>query len=388
MPAIWSSVTTSRSSRWPLDDWQDYRFRQPTGVVTAPAVYLGSMGVSSDPPVGAVGLAAELASVAEAPASIEERAEACVTLLRRLIPFQAVRIALLDPERRAHVQLTCQGFDDRIRAFMTTREDYDEIELLGMHRSGVPLRLCDLPIPVAEVPSWLELFQPAGFRGGLVAPLFAPDGRHVGLLGLNTDDEAHPTEAARDFVASLLPLLAYAVDPLRSISALARITGDAQAGAVLTRAGATVPIPGMPDHALLGAGSAVLAEVADRIVDGLDYTAFLCPHVDPPACHGYVRVTMLSCHRQPPHYLTAVVMLVPAGELHGLTPLELEILGLLIEDWPHSRIAAALGLSALGVRERIERICTRLGVVTDEVAALRALHEGLYVPSLLGRASG
>jgi hypothetical protein len=60
-----------------------------------------------DMPPHAAEVAAELAAVAHLPARLEERAEAILGLLRRVIPFQAARIALLDPELRQHNLLSC-----------------------------------------------------------------------------------------------------------------------------------------------------------------------------------------------------------------------------------------------------------------------------------------
>ena len=63
----------------------------------------------------------------------------------------------------------------------------------------------------------------------------APDGRHLGHLTVHTDTPTHPTDAARDLIGALAPLLAHAIDPLRSITAAARLVHGALAGVVLTR---------------------------------------------------------------------------------------------------------------------------------------------------------
>jgi hypothetical protein len=157
-----------------------------------------------DLPPHAAEIAVEVAALAELPVSLGERAEAILDPLRRVIPFQAVRIALLDHELRRHDQLSCHGYNDRIRAYMTTSENYDEIESLGLHGS-TPLRVQDFPIPAQEIRSWMELFRPAGFLEGLGVGLTTRDGRRVGLLGLNTDSPAHPSPAACNLVQLLAP---------------------------------------------------------------------------------------------------------------------------------------------------------------------------------------
>jgi hypothetical protein len=78
-----------------------------------------------DLPPHAAEVAVEVAALADLPASLAERAEAILEPLRRVIPFQAARIALLDPELRRHDLLSCHGYDDRIRAYMSTPEDYE-----------------------------------------------------------------------------------------------------------------------------------------------------------------------------------------------------------------------------------------------------------------------
>jgi DNA-binding NarL/FixJ family response regulator len=107
-------------------------------------------------------------------------------------------------------------------------------------------------------------------------------------------------------------------------------------------------------------GSDVLMTVAERLTDGNLHATFLCPHPVGETSDGHVRVTMLACPPQPPHHLTAVVAVSPAGDLRRLTGRELEILGLLTEDWSDRRIAAALHLPLLSVAETVERVRHKL----------------------------
>jgi DNA-binding NarL/FixJ family response regulator len=81
-------------------------------------------------------------------------------------------------------------------------------------------------------------------------------------------------------------------------------------------------------------------------------------------------------------------MVAPPGNLCALTPRELEILGLLVEDWPNQRIAAALGITARTVFAHVEQILVKLGARTRALAAVRALNQGLYVPHPLAHTSG
>ncbi|MGY1730037.1 hypothetical protein ACI798_00845 [Geodermatophilus sp. SYSU D01045] len=81
----------------------------------------------------------------------------------------------------------------------------------------------------------------------------------------------------------LAPTLGHALDPMRSIVAGARLVGGATAGVVLARVGRPLPLPGLPAHPLLAAGSAVLAEVARQPADGGGWTQCLWPDPGPRA---------------------------------------------------------------------------------------------------------
>ena len=256
----------------------------------------------------------------------------------------------------------------------------EEIELLGLTRHRAALRVRDLPVPAERVRVWVEYLRPAGFREGLAVGLFTPEGRHLGILGLNTDTDRHPTEAARDLIGAMAPTIAKAVDPTRSLAEMARILSPARAGIVLTRAGNTLPLGGLPGHPLLDVGSTVLAVAARQLRASSGYGSFLCPDAAHDAVTSHVRITMLACPADAPQYVIAVVLLSPPGDLHGLTDRELAILGLLVEGWPNRRIAAALFITQRTVAAHVEHILPKLGAPTRTLAAVRALRLGLYVP--------
>jgi DNA-binding CsgD family transcriptional regulator len=335
-----------------------------------------------DLPPHAAEVAVEVTALADLPGSLEQRAEAILNLLRRVIPFQAARIALLDPELRQHWLLSCHGYNDRIRAHMTTREDYDEIESLGLHGT-TPLRLQDLPVPLEEIPSWMQLYRPAGFLEGLGVGLVTRDGRQIGLLGLNTDDSAHPSRAACDLVQVLAPTIAYALDPLRSLAVLARIVRGMTAATVLTKSGRTLPLPGLPTHPLLEPKSAVLSAAVAHLGRVPEFATFLAPCEQPPAEAGHVRITVLGCDGLPPPHLRTVVAVSAPGDLCGLTGTELEILGVLVHDATAPSIAVTLGMSVDTVKGHLEHIRIKLAVPDRITTLLRAVREGLYVPTEL-----
>jgi DNA-binding CsgD family transcriptional regulator len=329
-------------------------------------------------------VAIEVRRIASGPGRPDQRAEALLEALSRLVPFRAAWISVLDPERREQPPLVSHGYPDGLNEYMAGPAGVAEIELLGLSRSGATL-LSDLPLPLEEVRSWAEYLAPAGFRGGLAAGLFTADGRYVGMLGLNTDTTTYPTRAARDLVDELASTIAHAIDPMRAISAAAQIVRDARAGIVLTRAGNTLPLDGVPAHPLLSPGSALLSVAAGHLAAGVEFTTFLCPYSASDA-HGHVRATVLGCPHRPLIHLTGVVLLSPPGNLRGLNRAELEILGLLVEDWPDRRIAAALDLPETTVVHTVEHILTKLDAANRDVALMRAVRLGLYIPRPLNPA--
>jgi DNA-binding CsgD family transcriptional regulator len=330
-------------------------------------------------PPGGLQVAVEVTQIALTLGRIDERAEALLEPLGRVVPFRGAWISLLDPELREQPPVVSHGYPDELIRYMSGPAGVAEIELLGLNRSGGATRLSDFSTPLEEVPSWAEYLAPAGFRGGVVAALFTPDGRYLGMLGLNTDTTAHPTEAARDLIGALASTIAQAIDPMRAISAAVRIVRDAQAAVVLTRAGNTLPLDGLPAHRLLAPGSAVLDIAASHLAAPLDFATFLCPHPADNA-HGQARITVLACTTHPPYHLSGLVVVSPPGDLRGLTRRELEILGLLVDDWSDRRIGAALDLPPRTVAENVERTLTKLAAPTRTVATLRALRQGLYIP--------
>jgi DNA-binding CsgD family transcriptional regulator len=335
--------------------------------------------------MNALAVAAEVTGIASMPASPQERAEAMLEPLRRVVPFVGAWISLLDPELSEQPPLVSHGYPDALIQYGRSPAGVAEIEQLGLHRLHGAYRHGDLSMNLAEVRSWTEYLVPAGVRGGLSATLFTLDGRYLGLLGLTTDTPKHPTCAARDLVGALVPTIAAALNPMRLISAAALIIRDAQAAVVLTRAGKTLPVPGLPGHPLLHQGSPVLGVAATILAAQGEYAAFLCPYATADA-DGEVRVTVLDCAKHPPYYLTGAVVVSPASVRHRLDRTELEILGLLLEDWSPRRIAAALAVDENAIRDAIATIQDKLAAPSPGIALMRAVRQGTYIPRALSRA--
>ena len=327
----------------------------------------------------AVRIASEVARIAATHARPADRAAALLEPLHRVLPFDGAWLALRDEGRRGHRSLVSAGWDRRTAAYLDGPVLVDEIEQLGMTRSHRPLRVADFPSPPGELRSWAECLLPAGLCEGLGMCLFAGDGRHVGFLGLFTVSAEVPSDDARDLLEALGPIVAQAVDPLTSAAAAARTVHAATAAALLTRSGGVEVLPGLPGHAALRLGSPLPA-AALELLDG-PQASFLLPAPAEPG--GYLRVTALDVPDDAPHDLLAIVVLSACGDLHGLTPRELEVLGLLIAGRHNAQAAQDLSVTPRTIATHIEHILTKLDADTRALAAVRAQRRGLYVPPAL-----
>ncbi|MGA5303098.1 LuxR C-terminal-related transcriptional regulator [Nucisporomicrobium flavum] len=335
-------------------------------------------------PVDPEGTVAQIAAVAAVGGAAEERALALLEPLRRVYRFDAALISLFDAERRVQVPVARRGYEP-IHQYLDSSTFVDEIERASLLRAARPMRVKDLPVAPMELPTWAEHLQPAGFREGLGAGLITPDGRCLGLLWFNSGDVTPASDEACALLQRVLPLIAAALDPLRSVRTIAGIVGEADAAAVLTRSGRIEPLPGRAGHPVVHPGSAVADVAAARLERDGACTSFLYP-VDAGIRTGeLVRVTALSCAAVAPGTFRAVLLVATAPPLHGLTRRELEVLGGLVEGWSNARIAAALFVSPRTVISHVEHVMAKLDAGSRTMAAMRAARQGLYLPVELYR---
>ncbi|MET0765329.1 MAG: helix-turn-helix transcriptional regulator [Blastococcus sp.] len=244
----------------------------------------------------------------------------------------------------------------------------------GVHR---PMTPSDLPHPDTEMAAWAESLLPAGYRDALAVAVIASGGDFFALLS----DSTQPTLAEQRLrLRGLTPLLARALDPMRSLPATARLVQGATAGVVLRHDGRTEPLPGLEDHPLLALDSPVLDQARTAVTAGQVYTSFLWPLGGRHAPGGHARITALTGPADVPAYLIGMALVSPAGDLRGLTPRELEVLGLLIEGRSNAEIARALVVAPRTVAAHLEHVLVKLSASTRTLAAVRAEREGLYVP--------
>jgi DNA-binding CsgD family transcriptional regulator len=324
--------------------------------------------------------ALRLAEIAAMPGRLPERAQALLVELHRHIPFDASWLALADPLGSGYTSLASTSLGQGTLQYLSGPKMAHDIEVTGTNRARPPLSPSDLPYPADELPTWAECLIPAGYHEALAVALFGAGRRHVGFLVLLSGSAQPPAEAVRHRLGELAPILARGIDPMRSLLTAARLVQGATAGVVLCAGGGTAPLPGLAGEVLLGVGSPVM-DAARGVAAGRQvYASFLWPRGGRHAPHGHVRVTVLTSIDDVPSMLTGMVLLSPAGDLRGLTPRELEVLGLVVDGCTNQEIARALVVAQRTVAAHLEHILVKLRASSRTLAAVRAEREGLYVP--------
>ncbi len=322
-----------------------------------------------------------LADTATSAGTTSERAQALLEVLSRVVPFDGAWLALADPLDHSYHSLASVDLDGPTVEFISGPLMARDIEVTGTDRARPPLSPSDLPYPSEAPPTWFDYLLPSGIHEALTVALFAPAGRHVGHVALLSESRQPPSPATRRRLARLAPVLARGIDPMRSLLTAARLVRGATAGVVLRANGSCQPLPGLRADLLLDPCSPVLAAVWERIDDGQVYSSFLWPVGGSHAAGGHVRVTVLAAPEDVPPGLTALALLSAATDRHGLTPRELEVLGLLVEGCSNREIAHTLVVAPRTVAAHLEHVLFKLGAPTRTLAAIRAERDGLYVPA-------
>ncbi|MGY1665726.1 response regulator transcription factor [Geodermatophilus sp. SYSU D00696] len=328
--------------------------------------------------------ALRLAEIAATTGLLTERAQALLHELSRQISFDASWVTLADPLGNGYSSLASTSLDRSTVRYLSGPATAHDIEVTGACRARPPLSPSDLPRSAKDLPTWAERLTPAGCHEALSVGLFVPGQRHVGFLALLSADTRPPPEAVRRRLAQFAPILARGIDPMDSLLTAARMVQGAAAGVVLCRNGGTAPFPGLGDDALLAGGSTVLDAARAAVRSGQVYTSFLWPRGGRHAPDGHVRVTVLTDTDDEPHVLSGMVLLSPGGDLRGLTPRELEVLGLLVEGYTNQEIARSLVVAPRTVAAHLEHVLAKLGAPSRTLAAVRAERAGLYVPAGTG----
>jgi DNA-binding NarL/FixJ family response regulator len=96
-----------------------------------------------------------------------------------------------------------------------------------------------------------------------------------------------------------------------------------------------------------------------------------------------MRITVLAA-TEAPAFVLGALLITPDADCRGLTPRELQVLGLLVDGRSNQQIATRLAVAPRTVAAHIEHLLTKLGAPSRTLAAVLAEREGCYVPSLPG----
>jgi DNA-binding CsgD family transcriptional regulator len=300
-----------------------------------------------------------------------------------VIPFDSAWLALADPNQNRYTCLASAGLDASTLDYLSSPVPVPVHgnDKTGVHRVRSPSNPSGVPDLSGHLPVRGRFLMPAGFSEALAVGLFGPGSRHVGFVALLYGREP-PSPEARHLLGRLTPVLANAIDPMRSLLAATRLVHGATAGVALHEDGETEVLPGLAGHPLLTRDSPALVAAREAVDAGHIHTSFLWPSGGPHAPAGHLRITALAAAEDVPAPRTGVVLVSPPGDLHGLTPRELEVLGLLVDGYSNCEVARALVVAQRTVAAHVEHILVKLKAPTRTLAAVRAEREGLYIPRL------
>jgi DNA-binding CsgD family transcriptional regulator len=322
---------------------------------------------------------ADIFEIAASTAPLPQRAQGLVERLEFWLPVDATWLALSDPESNVYATVGSTGLEQSVLGYLDRPAVAREIQLNELNQNQPPVSLAELPVAADELPTWAECLIPAGFGDGLGVPLFEPGGPYLGLLTLLFAEGAAPSAALRKRLGQLAPLIARGVSPMRSLLATARLVQGATSGALLLRDSTICPLPGLGNHVLLVADSPVVEIARAGLLAGLVYQSFLWPEGDGPGATGHVRLTVLAA-TEAPAFVLGTLLVTPDVDCRGLTPRELQVLGLLVDGCSNQQIAMTLGVAPRTVAAHVEHLLDKLDAPTRTSAAVRAEREGCYVP--------
>ncbi|MFD0489722.1 regulatory LuxR family protein [Saccharopolyspora erythraea NRRL 2338] len=309
-----------------------------------------------------------------ASASVLERAEQLVHLLRDLVRCDAVMLTASNPfaPTPQHELLAADGYSDAaLRRLLDDFVPDTENPAFHLVRNRVrsALRWSDLArdwnIRFAVTSIAEQHLIPAGFHEGLTSSLSLPDGSHVGAVHMNWSTSRAATDDRRRTVEQFRPLLAGTSDLLQPYRVLAdEVYGDAHVA--LIGAGLEQRIPGRDVGPILRSEGPLwpllLTSVPHR--DGryiwID-EAGTFHRIDLTRCAG---ATVLVAERETP---------AP----YDLTVRELQIVTLLAVGASNPEIADALVVSRRTVSTHVEHILAKLAVASRAEVAALAAREGL-----------
>lgn len=326
-------------------------------------------GSESAATLAAVG---QVAAIASSDAPREQRAAEILDALSAVVPHVAAEIVMLNPVDGSSDVLATTGYSDQVLDDLHSPAFHELMGYLNLPETGRPIRMRDLPGDPLDNWAVADVLIPAGYREGMTMCLRTPDGRFTGVMNISVDSAEHPSDLARDAIASLCSTLGNLTDATQGARWLQLLLGSGSRAVGLDASGDTVALPGAGTHPLLTDDSDLI-KVAQRSSVRQSWSTFLWPDDD-----EWLRVRVVPCRGEQP--ITSVVS-VDTVDLRPLSRRELEVLTLAAEGLSNHEISEALIISSRTVATHVEHILDKLEAPNRAAAAAYALREGF----ILGR---
>ncbi|WP_280346262.1 helix-turn-helix transcriptional regulator [Nocardia neocaledoniensis] len=287
--------------------------------------------------------------------------------LSRVVAYQHAALSRWDPVARVHHTATSIGYS-QVALEVTNSCLHTHPLFTRLQHDQLPIRLCEVPADVRYGPIFDRVILPLGYREGLTQPLFAADGRYLGMLNMSTTVHAPFPTMSVTALALLADVVGAAIDPCRGIA----VPVDHEESVVIvTGSGSVHPVTApAAAHPFVSGGAGV--ELARAVAASGQAGGHLLLDGD----------VVYRTRMQPVHSGGTLVAYRRIDPPHGLTPRELHVLALLPQGSSNARIAADLRVEPSTIATHIERILRKLHAPNRTVAAATAVRWGLTVNSV------
>ncbi|GAA0941331.1 helix-turn-helix transcriptional regulator [Nonomuraea longicatena] len=292
-------------------------------------------------------------------------AHGAMAALGRVVPVDGYEFVAFDPATGRHRSVVSAGHE---RIDGDAAQEYTGLD---SYRRALSTRA---PVAMPE-PGTRRYFRrhlaPYGWRHGLTAPLFLPEGRYTGLIHLAYRDSL--PEAAGPLLTAAAPMLAHVTDLSRCLVSPTALPPGYRALA-FDRAGVRREVPGVEPSEALRDEPAVAAFARD-FIDSRELGR-----------HGLWKDRRGRWHdvravRAGVGYQSglqgAVIAERPCALPYELTGREVDVLTRVAAGDSNPQIAAALVLSVRTVTTHLEHIFAKLGCDSRTRLTTKALAEGL-----------
>ncbi|QBJ96754.1 response regulator transcription factor [Rhodococcus sp. ABRD24] len=307
-------------------------------------------------------------------APMDQRAEAVLGELAKIVAYDAAQIAVWDPMTSTHHTVASRGYTEEMRAALNGPR-YRTDRVWGvLEQRAEPVFWKDCPFDRRESAFYVQAVEAHGFREGATMLLRAIDGVYLGMLLLNLEVAAPPADEVREVLGIVGAGMSPLVDRLAPARQFVSMYSPQLPAAALDRVHGWVPLTpeDLPPPALLEAIAEVLSRT-DRP------TRFRWCDRDGDRRGRQSRAQPLTVELFPFSGSTcrAVVSWRQEPLPYGLTRRELDVLAVLVTGASNAAIAQALSTSVRTITTHVEHILAKLSVTTRTAAALLADREGL-----------